>query len=880
MSVKHKGRQNSRITPTEGTPLAETTPRMGYADIRHNNRNNKMEINRFQTINKKHTKLKLHIKFLLKCRKARIIPKFINNTTRCNNLFLDDNQPDIQKSLVRHIYLFHTKLLNLIIKHKHKTLDRHEEQLKETKTILENSMNTDDASAFFERGRNVLNKTTTKITERHEKKLERLRNKRNNNFLDNNKTKDWFVNKTTTKFPQDVQALLAKGPKFALPVDKRSFPLFNYIADGEELVQTHKNKESQETARTHFSLLVKEHKTKMRENERDRAIIDTVGRTRKFLNENKNILILNSDKGNKTVAIEKDEYRNKMLKLLGDFCTYRKLNSDPTSRLQKKNNELVDKLFRKELISRTERNKLITTIATPPRIYGLPKIHKEGTPLRPICSSIGSPSYALCKYIVAILKNLTTESKFNIKNAIEFKDKINDENINDDEILVSFDVVSLFPSIPLDLALSTIKSKWTQIQQHTEIPEQTFLEIVKFCIVENRYFKYEDTIFSQLKGMPMGSPASPVIADIVMEELLKNTLEKLKTKPRLLTKYVDDLFAITKSNETENILLELNSYHKNIKFTIEKEQNSKLPYLDSTINRVGGKLKLKWYKKPMASGRLINHNSKHPRTMIINTARGCIKRMFDISDKMYHNEIKREVTKILTDNDFPKFLIKKLIQKYQETPRDNKNRQLKLYKSLTYVPTLSERFMRSDCYNSAEVQIAHKPFHTLRHLYSNTKSKITALDKNNVIYKIPCSGNITETCDGVYVGTTKLKLKTRLAQHKSDFKLRHQFTTQKTALMTHCANKHHSPNFDATTILQQEQHYAKRYTLEMLHIINTPTQDRLNYKTDTENCAHIYRHLLGTRQQDQTCQINVCNLVLFSLVFSFMNIVFFHFVIL
>lgn len=80
---------------------------------------------------------------------------------------------------------------------------------------------------------------------------------------------------------------------------------------------------------------------------------------------------------------------------------------------------------------------------------------------------------------------MTTESKFNMKNAIEFKDKINDENINEDEKLASFGVVSLFP-IPLDLALTNIKSKGTKIQQHTEIPDQTFLEIVKICSVENR----------------------------------------------------------------------------------------------------------------------------------------------------------------------------------------------------------------------------------------------------------------------------------------------------------------------------------------------------------------------------------------------------------
>lgn len=55
-----------------------------------------------------------------------------------------------------------------------------------------------------------------------------------------------------------------------------------------------------------------------------------------------------------------------------------------------------------------------------------------------------------------------------------------------------------------------------------------------------------------------------------------------------------------------------------MKFTIEKQQNNKLQYLDLTINRVCANLKRKWYsyKKPMAFARLINHNSNHARTII------------------------------------------------------------------------------------------------------------------------------------------------------------------------------------------------------------------------------------------------------------------------
>ena len=83
------------------------------------------------------------------------------------------------------------------------------------------------------------------------------------------------------------------------------------------------------------------------------------------------------------------------------------------------------------------------------------EIHKENSPLRPICSSVNAPD-SLSKYIIRILNNLTNDSKYNIRDSIDFKKRINNKSIGDDEILISFDVVSLFPSIPVDYALKII----------------------------------------------------------------------------------------------------------------------------------------------------------------------------------------------------------------------------------------------------------------------------------------------------------------------------------------------------------------------------------------------------------------------------------------
>lgn len=185
---------------------------------------------------------------------------------------------------------------------------------------------------------------------------------------------------------------------------------------------------------------------------------------------------------------------------------------------------------------------------------------------------------------------------------MEFREKIGSTYIYDDESLVSFDVVSLFPSIPVDFAIEIIDSKWSSIQEHTPLTKDLFLTILKFCIKENRYFKYNDKIYEQRSGMPMGSPASPVIADIVMEELLTNFEKDSDNKQRLLTKYVDDLFAIIKTENMDKMLNTLNNYNKTIKFTIEIEKDGQLPYLDTLIIRKNNRITFDWYKNRQHQG--------------------------------------------------------------------------------------------------------------------------------------------------------------------------------------------------------------------------------------------------------------------------------------
>lgn len=352
----------------------------------------------------------------------------------------------------------------------------------------------------------------------------------------------------------------------------------------------------------------------------------------------------------------------------------------------------------------------------------------------------------------------------------------------------------------------------------------------------------------------MGSPASPILADLVMEKLLDVCMEKFTTKPQILTKYVDDLFAIVRDDAIMESLTILNSFNDSIKFTLEEENNYTLPYLDTAVTRDNGKIKVDWYQKPTASGRIINFHSKHPKRMIINTAKNLVNRVLSISDEEYHSKNKIKISNILKKNCFPGKIITELINKFTEQKRtnDETNKENNIYKSLIYIPNMSERLEKSNIFNKNQFTVAHKTNNNLRTIFSNIKSKIPLIEKHNVVYEIKCDGNSGETCGKVYVGTTKNKLKTRLSAHKSDMKLRNNNLMQKTALANHCKINNHSPNLDNVRILQRENNYNKRMTSEMLHIVNIPTNKRINFKRDIEgNCAQSYRHLLEkTRSKD------------------------------
>jgi len=101
-------------------------------------------------------------------------------------------------------------------------------------------------------------------------------------------------------------------------------------------------------------------------------------------------------------------------------------------------------------------HKLIESGPITPRIYGFLKIHKEGVPLRPIVNTIGGLTYLLAKYLASNLNPLVGLTESFVKDSSSFVNELRDVNFDPRNILVSFDVDSLYTNIPIKEALDVI----------------------------------------------------------------------------------------------------------------------------------------------------------------------------------------------------------------------------------------------------------------------------------------------------------------------------------------------------------------------------------------------------------------------------------------
>nr|VZI50430.1 unnamed protein product [Spirometra erinaceieuropaei] len=122
---------------------------------------------------------------------------------------------------------------------------------------------------------------------------------------------------------------------------------------------------------------------------------------------------------------------------------------------------------------------------------------------------------------------------------------------------------------------------------------------------------FDRTIYEQMKGSPMGSPISGLIAEAVLQRL--ESLVFQHHKPNFWSRYVDDTFVVIERDQLLTFKKRLNAVFPDIQFMIEEEENNQLAFLDVLVYRKDcGELKTKVFRKATNTMQVLDFNSNHP----------------------------------------------------------------------------------------------------------------------------------------------------------------------------------------------------------------------------------------------------------------------------
>ena len=216
--------------------------------------------------------------------------------------------------------------------------------------------------------------------------------------------------------------------------------------------------------------------------------------------------------------MDKEEYISKAQALL-DQPEYKSIPADPTTRYKNKLISILKSIKAEGGINGVTYRRLYPTGASSPKFYGLPKVHKQGMPLRPTVSSIGAVTYQTAKDLSKILKPLVGKSPHHVHNNEDFLQHLKDIQLGPDEIIISYDVKALFTSVSIQPALTIIEKMLEEdpgLQERTSMTVKNIICLLEFC-PRSTYFTFQNQYYEQVEGAAMGSAISSIVANPYME---------------------------------------------------------------------------------------------------------------------------------------------------------------------------------------------------------------------------------------------------------------------------------------------------------------------------------------------------------------------------
>lgn len=337
--------------------------------------------------------------------------------------------------------------------------------------------------------------------------------------------------------------------------------------------------------------------------------------------------------------------------------------------------------------------------------------------------------------------------------------------------------------------------------------------------MEQNYCQFQSEYYEQTRGLAMGNPLSPLLAEIFMDNL-ENIIS---THPSFKYcvywfRYVDDILVCFKGTERQLKSLHnyINTIHLNITFTTEIEVNKTINFLDLTISHNNNNIhEFAIYHKPTHTDTTIHARSFHPITHKLSAYESMIHRLINIPMSKDNFELeKNRILTIALNNGYSTDMVNNILTKQQKSkilsliyPRTQKTPNN--YNLITYIGNISDKIgtIIKKSKKSNNQAIAFKTNNSIQNSIKNNKDKTDKKSKSGV-YKLTC-----EDCKKVYIGQTGRSFETRIKEHERSYNAKKTDST----FSNHCLESNHSFN-NKFEILHVQNKSKKLNLLESLEI--------------------------------------------------------------
>ena len=409
-------------------------------------------------------------------------------------------------------------------------------------------------------------------------------------------------------------------------------------------------------------------------------------------------------------------------------------------------------------------------------LYGLPKTHKEQLAMRPIPSATHTYNYALAKWLDEKLKPLSC-NQYTVTDTFEFVNEVQSLEINSGDILVSYDVTSLFTNVPLNESIQILADKaftddWFNKTHELNLSRDQLIELLN-AATKNQLFQFNGNLYEQTDGVAMGSPLGPLLANVFMYSI-EDKLNQDGKLPSYYRQYVDNTLTIMPDLASAEIFLDtLNHCHPSAKFTMEVEQNASLPFIGVELLKLAPRIKTKVYVKPTNTGLLLHYQSHVDNRYKHSLITTMLDRAYRISsDWSYFSQecdrletvfLKLQYLKHLFNLAVKQFVDSKVADQQQIPSTDTTPAPIRVV--IPFKDQVSANIVKKRLTDlSLKIKTTIQPVFISRKLNKDLKFrevKPFIVNQQCLVYQFQCS-----LCDAGYVGYTRGHLHEHVDGHK------------------------------------------------------------------------------------------------------------------